>query len=156
MLLVDESLKSMNQKLLERKAHFIFKFNLFVYSFSRLIFLKLFNINNILKLKAHSNSKLVEQFSCQDDHFRSRVSSQSSSLSVVTARTSIFSWRCVYVKIINEIRSKIWWKVVMLIKKESDLKDDLKDDLITSDLQLICIKHQLLFNIKAYSVSLTI
>ena len=44
----------------------------------------------------------------------------------------------------------------MLMKKESDLKDDLRDDLIASDLQLICIKHQLLSNMKAYSVSLMI
>jgi len=44
----------------------------------------------------------------------------------------------------------------MLMKKEDDLKDDLKDDLIASDLQLICIKRQLLPNMKAYSASLTV
>ncbi len=140
--------------MLERKAHFIPKFDLFVYSFPRLIFLKLFNINNVSKLKAHSNSELVEQFPCQDGHFRSRASSQSSPLSVATARTSIFSWRRVYVEVADEVRSRIWWKVAMLVEKGGDLEGDLGGDLVASGLQLICTKRQLLPNMEAYSASL--
>ncbi len=143
----------MNQKLLERKAHFIFKFDLFVYSFSRLIFLKLFNINNVSKLKAHSNSELVEQFSCQDDHFRSNCRSRASSIFIVERSVEDLSMYST-IEIVDEVRSRIWWKVAMLMKKEGDLKGDLKGDLVASGLQLICTKRQLLPNMKAYSASL--
>jgi len=148
-LLVDESLKSTNQKLLERKAHFIPKFDLFVYSFPRLIFLKLFNINNASKLKAHSNSELVEQFPCQDDHFRPNCRPRASSISIVERSVGGLSMYST-IEVADEVRSRIWWKVAMLMEKGGDLGGDL----VASGLQLICTKRQLLPNMEAYSASL--
>ncbi len=54
------------------------------------------------------------------------------------------------VEVADEVRSRIWWKVAMLVEKESDLGGDL----VASGLQLICTKRQLLPNMEAYSASL--